>query len=340
MKKILNDPADYVDEMIDGLIVAHPYHFRRVPSAARALAYAGAPADGKVGIVTGGGSGHLPTFLGYVGPGLADAVAIGNVFSSPSAEEILCAVKAVDSGEGVLFLFGNYAGDVMNFDMAAELAQEAGICIGTSIVTDDVASSPPDEKEERRGVAGLLFAYKAAGARAASGAILNEVKAAADKAISNTRSLGVALSPCTIPEVGRPTFELREDEMELGMGIHGEKGIERMKLATADEIASSVMERILADIELGAGDEVAILVNGLGATPLEELYILLRRAHDILRERQVSTNRAYVGEYATSMEMAGASISIMKLDSELKGLLDAPCYSPLLLQPPRERTHA
>jgi len=339
MKKILNDPVDYVDEMIEGLVVAHPYHFRRIPDAQRALVHVQAPVEGKVGIVTGGGSGHLPIFLGYVGPGLVDAVAIGNVFSSPSAEEILSATKAVDSGAGVLFLFGNYAGDVMNFDMAAESAQESGICVATSIVSDDVASSPPTEKEERRGVAGLFFAYKIAGACAVSGATLAEVKAAADRANANTRSMGVALSPCTIPEVGRPTFELGENEMELGMGIHGEKGIERTALATANEIAESVMSRILADIELGGGDEVAVLVNGLGATPLEELYIMLRRVSSTLHEHEVSINRAYVGEYATSMEMVGASISLMRLDSELKMWLDAPSYSPLLPQPPRECIH-
>jgi len=336
MKRILNDPVDYVVEMIGGLIAAHPNHFCRIPSTTRGLKHVDSPVNGKVGIVTGGGSGHLPLFLGYVGPGLLDAVAIGNVFSSPPAEEIMLAAKSVDSGNGVFFLFGNYAGDVMNFDMAAEMLQSMGIQSSTSVVHDDVASSPREERENRRGVAGLLFAYKVAGAKAASMASLEEVKAAADKAIHNTRSVGVALSPCTIPEVGRPSFELGEDEMELGMGIHGEPGIERTALGTADEIASAMMGKLLADIELDERDEVAVLVNGLGATPLEELYILFRKVGSTLADRRIRINRAFLGEYATSMEMAGASISVLKLDPELKKLLNAPYYSPLLLQPPKE----
>ncbi|MEI6503229.1 MAG: dihydroxyacetone kinase subunit DhaK, partial [Armatimonadota bacterium] len=279
-----------------------------------------------------GGSGHIPVFLGYVGPGLCDGVSIGNVFSSPSVEAMLEVTKAIDGGAGVLYLYGNYGGDIMNFDMAAELCEIEDIRVASVRMRDDVVSAPVEEKLKRRAVAGLFFGYKIAGARAEEGATLDEVVATAEKAAENTRSMGVALSPCIIPAVGKPNFTLAEDEMELGMGIHGERGLDRSKLMTADEVATIITERVLEDLPFASGDEVAVLVNGLGATPPEELYLLYRRAHQILMDRGITIHKAFVGEYATSMEMAGASISLLKLDDELKRCLDAPAYSPFLLQ--------
>jgi dihydroxyacetone kinase-like protein len=285
-----------------------------------------------VAIATGGGSGHLPLFLGYLGDGLADGVAVGDVFSSPSAEEMLEVTRAIHGGKGVLYLYGNYSGDVMNFDMAAEMAGMEGIEVQTSLGADDVASAPPEERDARRGIAGILFAYKVAGAKAAQGASLGEVKDVADKAGQNTRSMGVALSPCTIPAAGVPTFSLGESEMEIGMGIHGERGIDRGPLQAADAIVERMMDRILSDLPFASGDTVAVLVNGLGATAPSELYIMYGKAASILKERGLQIHRAFVGEYATSMEMKGASISLLRLDDELRELLDAPCYSPFLLQ--------
>jgi len=335
MKKILNAPDAYVDEMIEGILAAFPEHLKAAAVSergTRGLVVAGAPIEGKVGIATGGGSGHLPLFLGYLGSGLADGVAVGDVFSSPSAQEMLEVTRAIDSGSGVLYLYGNYGGDVLNFDMAAEMAEAEGIRVATALGADDVASAPLDERETRRGIAGIFFAYKLAGAKASEGASLEDVKRIADAAASNTRSMGVALSPCTIPAAGVPTFALDDDEMEIGMGIHGERGIDRGPLKTADEIVDFMMERIQADLPYEAGDEVAVLVNGLGATAPSELYIMYRRAARVLDDRGIRIHRAFVGEYATSMEMKGASISLLRLDAELRGLLDAPCYSPFLLQ--------
>jgi len=335
VKKLINDPGNVVDEMIDGILAAFPSHLK--PAAVsdrgtRGLVVARAPIEGKVGIATGGGSGHIPLFLGYLGQGLADGVAIGDVFSSPSAEEMLDVTRKIDSGKGVLYLYGNYGGDVMNFDMAAEMAKVEGIRVATSLGADDVASAPVEERETRRGIAGIFFAYKIAGAKAALGGSLDEVKQVADRAGTNTRSMGVALSSCTIPAVGKPTFTLGDSEMELGMGIHGERGIQRGPLKTSDEIVDFMMERVLADLPFEAADEVAILVNGLGATAPSELYIMYRRAAENLKSKGIKVHKAFVGEYATSMEMKGASISLLRLDDELRTLLDEPCYSPFLLQ--------
>ncbi|MFP3903594.1 MAG: dihydroxyacetone kinase subunit DhaK [Armatimonadota bacterium] len=330
MKKIINDPDDFVDETIEGILLAYPDHLKRCEGSDRALMYSGAPEEGKVAIVTGGGSGHIPVFLGYVGEGLVDAVSIGNVFSSPSPDDMLAATKAAHAGAGVLHLFGNYSGDVMNFGMAADMAEMEGIEVQTSLAKDDVVSAPVEEMDNRRAVAGLFFAYKIAGARAAQGADLDEVKAAADAAIFNTRSMGVALSPCTIPAAGEPTFTLGENEMELGMGIHGEPGLERSEIKPADEIVAVMMDNILPDLPFEAGDEVAVLVNSLGATPPEELFIMYRKAGEILADSGIEIYRNFIGEYATSLEMKGASISLLKLDDQLKELLDAPAYSPFL----------
>jgi dihydroxyacetone kinase-like protein len=332
MKKIINDPYRVVDETISGILKAHPYHLRLASDSPRALIRADAPVKGKVGVCTGGGSGHLPVFLGYVGPGLLDGCSIGNVFSSPGADDMLAATVAVDGGAGVLYVFGNYGGDVMNFEMAAELAELQGIPVKMSVARDDVASAPRAEKDRRRGIAGIFFAYKIAGAKAATMAGLDEVKAVTDRAIDATCSMGVALAPCTIPAAGVPTFTIADDEMEIGMGIHGEPGIARTKLKPADEIAEILCEKVISDLPFASGDEVAVLVNGLGATPPEELYILFDKASDILGEHGLSIHRTFIGEYATSMEMAGASLSLLRLDDELKMLLDAPAFSPFLPQ--------
>ncbi|NPV46121.1 MAG: dihydroxyacetone kinase subunit DhaK [Armatimonadetes bacterium] len=332
MKKLINDPEAFVEETLEGILAAHPGHLKRVPGTPRGLMRADGPVPGKVAIATGGGSGHIPVFLGYVGPGLCDGVSIGNVFSSPSVEAMVEVTKAIHGGAGVLYLYGNYSGDIMNFDMAAEICEMEGTRVATVRARDDVISAPVADKLRRRAVAGLFFAYKIAGARAEEMASLEEVVATAEKAVENTRSMGVALSPCTIPAVGKPTFTLGEDEMELGMGIHGEQGLERSKLMTADEVATIMTERVLADLPFGSGDEVSVLINGLGATPPEELYILYRRVHQILQERNIAVVKAFVGEYATSMEMAGASVSLLKLDDELKRCLLAPARSPFLLQ--------
>ena len=332
MKKLMNEPAMFVDQMLEGLLLAYPDKLRSAGGTNRALVRADAPVADRVGIVTGGGSGHLPVFLGYVGRGLASGVAIGNVFSSPTVDQIVAATRGVHSGQGVLYLYGNYSGDVLNFDTAAEAVDAEGIRVETVLVADDVASAPPERKDRRRGVAGLFYAYKIAGAKAESGGTLDEVKAAALKAIANSRTMGVGLSPCVLPTVGKPTFSLADDEMEIGIGIHGEPGIRRGKLLSADEIADDIVERLVADFELQSGEEVSVLVNGLGATPLEELYIIYRQVHQILSSRQVKVHRPYIGEFATSLEMAGCSITLFKLDQELKLLLDAPASSPFFLQ--------
>ena len=331
MKKILNRPADFVDEMLQGLIYAYP-HQLRFGNDKRSIVRSDAPVAGKVAIATGGGSGHLPVFLGYVGQGLADGCAIGNVFSSPTSSQMLAVTKAIHGGAGVLYLYGNYTGDVMNFDMAAEMADMEGIKVETVLVSDDVASAPPDRWQTRRGVAGLFFAYKIAGARAAEMADLASVRAAALKAVTNTRSMGVALSPCTVPEAGRPTFTIGDDEMEIGMGIHGEPGVRRGKLETADQIASTLVAAVVKDLPFASGDRVAVLINGLGATPQEELYVVYRKVWETLRDAGIVVHRPYIGEYATSMEMAGASLSLLKLDDELTRLLDAKAQSPFFQQ--------
>ncbi|MBA2768256.1 MAG: dihydroxyacetone kinase subunit DhaK [Sporichthyaceae bacterium] len=332
MKKLINDPDAFVDEVLDGLLLAHHHLLRSAAPDNRALVRADAPLDGKVGIVTGGGSGHLPLFLGYVGSGLCTGVAIGNVFSSPSAEQMLSATQASSGGAGVLYLYGNYGGDVLNFDLAGDLADAEGIPTRTVLAADDVASAPPDRAAERRGIAGIFFAYKCAGAAAERGADLEGVAEIAAAAVANTRTMGVGLSPTILPAAGKPTFELAAGEMEIGIGIHGEPGIHRGALETADAVTDRLVGAITDDLELVSGDRVAVLVNGLGATPLEELYVLYRRAHALLDDIGVEIHRPYVGEFATSLEMAGASVSVIRLDNELTQLLDAPARSPFFQQ--------
>ena len=325
MKKILNAPADYVDEMLDGLVAAHPEFYRLHGDSHRVIARASQAREGKVGIVTGGGSGHLPVFTGYVGPGLLDACAIGDVFASPSAEQMADAIRAADQGAGVLRLYGNYGGDVMNFDMAGDLVDFEDIRCTTVLLADDVASAGPLEKEKRRGVGGLVYAFKVAGAAAEAGLDLDEVTRVAQKAADCVRSIGAALSSCTVPQAGRPTFDIAEDEMEMGMGIHGEPGVWRDKLRPADAIAGEMLDRLLADIPVGSGDRVSVLVNSLGATPPEELYILYRKVKARLEGAGATIVMPLVGRYATSMEMAGVSFTLLKLDEEMERFLMSPC---------------
>ncbi len=332
MKKILNRPEDFVDEMVEGILAAHPQQLAAVNNDLRCLVKAGEPKQGKVGIATGGGSGHLPLFLGYVGDGMLDGCAVGGVFQSPSSEQMLNVTKAINAGAGVLYIYGNYGGDIMNFDMAAELAQMDDIEVQQVVAGEDVASAPKGEEGKRRGVAGIFFVYKVAGALAEEGGTLAEVKAIAERACANVRTMGVALTPCIIPEVGKPGFEIGDDEMEIGMGIHGERGIRRGPLMTADQIVDEMLPQILDDLPFTAGDEVAILINGLGATPKEELYVLNRRVSQVLSEKQINVFNTYVGEFATSMEMAGASISLLRLDEELKRLIAKPANTPFFTQ--------
>jgi D-erythrulose 4-kinase len=328
MRKIINDPDHFVDEVIDGILLAHPGALRPASADRRALVRGDAGRAGKVGIVTGGGSGHLPVFLGYVGRGLCDGVAVGNVFSSPSAEQVHAATRAVDGGAGVLYLYGNYGGDIYNFDLAGDLAAADGIRTTTVLAADDVASAAPEARSTRRGVAGMIYAFKIAGAAAERGDDLDRVTELARRTAANTRTMGVGLSPTILPAAGRPTFELADGEMELGIGIHGEPGVHRGPLESADSIADRLAGDILDDLDAPAGSAVSLLVNGLGATPLEELYVVYRRAAAIVAERGLEIRIPFVGNLVTSLEMAGASISVLLLDDELEELLDAPAASP------------
>ena len=323
LKKLLNDPFDAVDEMLDGFVTAHADVVRL--AAPRVVARREAAHD-KVGLVVGGGSGHEPAFAGYVGAGLADAAACGNVFAAPSPDVCLDAIRAASSGRGVLLCYGNYAGDVLNFDLAAELAADEGIATATLRVSDDVASARPQDRAARRGIAGDLFVFKVAGAAAERGEDLAGVAALAGRANDACRSLGVALSACEVPGSGRPTFEIGPDELEIGMGVHGEPGIRRGTLEPADAVAEQMLEAILADWRADGvdGGEAALLVNGLGATPYMDLYVLYRAARRGLEAAGWTVSRSFVGEYVTSLEMAGASFSVLRLDDELRALLDAP----------------
>ncbi|GAE26918.1 phosphoenolpyruvate-dihydroxyacetone phosphotransferase [Halalkalibacter wakoensis JCM 9140] len=332
MKKIINNPESVVDEMLEGLLLAHSDKLKSIRTDNRSLVRNEEPVENKVGIVTGGGSGHLPLFLGYVGKGMLDGVAVGDVFQSPSSQQMLDVIRAVNTGAGVLALYGNYGGDVMNFDMASDLADMENIKVESVVATDDIASMPKGGEEKRRGVAGMFYMYKLASAKAELGASLEEVKRIAEKANDSVRTMGVALSPCTLPEVGRPTFTIQENEMEIGMGIHGEPGVKKGKIESADSIAETLVNSILEDIQIDSGSNVSVLINGLGATPLEELYIVYRKVHLMLEERGIHIHNRYIGEFATSLEMAGLSISILKLDEELQELIDEPFSTPFFTQ--------
>ncbi len=327
MKKFINDPYDVVDEMLEGFLDVHKNYVRKL-NTARALVRADAPVSDKVGIVTGGGSGHKPAFIGFIGKGMLDAVAVGEIFTSPPPLACFEAAKAVNAGKGVLFLLGNYAGDVMNFKLAADMAKAEGILVEQVISTDDVASAPKEEVSKRRGVVGSFFGWKIAGAKAEAGGSLEECKAAVEKANYNTRTLGVALSPCTVPAKRSPTFTLAEDEMEYGVGHHGEAGTAKIKIMKADEITEKMTLAVIDDLPFKPGDEVAVLINGLGGTPQIELYICYRKVRKMLDEREIKVGRSYVGEFFTGLEMAGFSVTLMRLDEELKELLEAPADTP------------
>ncbi len=331
MKKLINHPDRVARETIEGLCLANP-HLLRPIEGVQAVIRRDAPVRGKVGVLAGGGSGHEPMFAGYTGRGMAHGSVAGNVFASPPPPPIVCTARAIHGGAGVLFLYGNYSGDVLNFDMAAELLGMEGIAVKTVRITDDVASAPPDRKSERRGIAGDFFVIKAAGARAEEGADLDQVAAAAEEANENTRTMGVALSSCIIPASGRPIFDISEMEMELGMGLHGEPGVRRGPMLGADELAARILELILPDMPVEPEGEVAVLVNGLGATPQAELLIVFRAVYRILSEARISICRSYVGNYATSLEMAGCSITLLRLNPFLKRLLLAPAETPALVQ--------
>ena len=326
MKKIINEATNFVDETIEGIIYAYGDKLKLLNGDKRIIITNFPVEKGKVGIVTGGGSGHLPVFLGYVGDGMLDGCAVGNVFASPSANKMTEMIKACDYGSGVLCLYGNYGGDNMNFDMACENADFEDIKTATIRVKDDIASN--EDIDKRRGVAGMVYAFKIAGAAAKKMMPLEEVVRVTEKALSNIRTMGIALSPCIVPEVGKPTFLIKEDEIEIGMGIHGEPGIEVKKMMMANEIASTIFKKIITEISLNENDEVSVMVNGLGGTPLEEQLIVYRQLHIMLKERNVHSYMPHIGEFATSMEMSGLSISILKLDEELKELLRYPAITP------------
>jgi phosphoenolpyruvate---glycerone phosphotransferase subunit DhaK len=332
-KKIINDGAKAVDEMLAGILAAHPKHLRALEGSPRSIIAKEGPRPGKVGLVIGGGSGHEPTFLGFVGKGLADAAAIGNVFASPPPDPILECAKAVNGGAGVLFMYGTYAGDIMNFDMAAELAQMENIEVRTVLSTDDVASAPRGERAKRRGVAGNFFIFKAAGAACDRMLSFDECERIARKANDHTFTMGVALGPCSLPQTRKPNFDIGPDEMEIGMGIHGEPGVARGPLKTADEITDAMLERLLPEMSLSRGDKVAVLVNSLGSTPLMELYIMNRRLASRLADLGVDVEATWVGNYCTSLEMAGASITLHHLDGELQAMLAHPCDCAMFRSP-------
>lgn len=323
--RIMNDPDNIVDEMLNGFLKAHSDIVEATENK-RVVKAKNIPSD-KVGVVTGGGSGHKPAFIGYVGENMCDAAAVGEICSSPTAAAFLDSFKVADQGKGVACLYGNYSGDNMNVKMAVKMAKRQGITVKTVVANDDVASAPKDQMEKRRGVAGEVFMWKIGGAKASKGGTLDEVIESAQKAIDNTRSVGIGLAPCTLPAVGHPNFEIKAGTMEVGIGHHGEPGIEVCELENAVDMAKRMVDIVVPDYPFEAGDEVAVLVSGLGATPVMELYVLYDEIEKILNEKGIKVHRSYVGNYFTSMEMMGATLTIMKLDSELKELIDMPAYT-------------
>lgn len=332
MKKLINNPERVVEEMIEGYVKAYPSYVKTIEENDRSIITAKETPAGKVGILVGGGSGHEPAFMGYIGAGMADGAAVGNIFASPPPAPILEVTKKIDKGAGVLYIYGNYAGDVMNFGMAKDLAEMEGIEVEMVLGNDDVASAPKEEKHRRRGIAGEFFVWKAAGAAAELGYNLQEVARVANKANDNTLSMGVGLSPCSLPQTGKPSFEIGEDEMEVGLGHHGEPGIRKAKLENADNVADELLNTILGEMELSESDDVAVLVNGLGSTSQMELLIMFRRVEQVLSEKGINIYRSYVGDYITSLEMGGCSITLTKLDDELKKMIDHPVDCPMFVQ--------
>ena len=329
MKKLINDPADVVDEMLDGMVAAYPDRLRRLDET-NVLVRADAPVDGKVGVVSGGGSGHEPTHAGYLGEGMLDGAAAGEVFTSPTADELEEMVAAADGGAGVLMIVKNYEGDVMNFETAGELVEMEGVDVAEVVVDDDVAVEDSLYTSGRRGVCGTILVHKAAGAKAAEGADLDEVRRVAQKAVDSVGTMGMALTSCVTPEKGEPTFGLGEDEMELGIGIHGEPGVERTEIASADEVTEELTTAVLDDLDLDEGQEVVTIVNGMGGTPQMELFVVNRRLQELLSDHGLETWDAWVGDYMTSLDMAGCSVTVCAVDDELKELLGAPADTPAL----------
>lgn len=321
MQKIINDPSLVVDQMLEGFVKANSDLVSTTENE-RVLKYKNAQVKGKVGVVTGGGSGHKPAFVGYIGRNMVDAVAVGELFSSPPAQMFYDAIREADAGAGVAILYGNYAGDNMNVAMAIEQAEDDGIVVGKVVANDDVPSAPSSDRSRRRGVAGEILMWKVGGAKAAMGGSLEEVLAVAQKAIDNTRSMGVGLSPCILPEVGHPNFTIEPGTMEVGIGHHGEPGIEVAPLESAEQIARRMCDVILTDLPFKSGDEVVVLVSGLGSTPLMEQYILYGEVEKILESKGIKVHKSLVGNYFTSLEMAGATLSVMRLDDELKECFD------------------
>ena len=324
MNRVINDPDQVVEDMLKGLLRAHP-ELEATPDNPRVIKRRNAPQTGKVGIVTGGGSGHEPAFLGYVGENLVDAVAVGEIFSSPTAKSFFDAIKAADGGAGVACLYGNYAGDNMNVKMALKMAERAGIRVMTVVANDDVASAPKGEEAKRRGVAGEILMWKTAGACAAQGGTLEQVIAVAQRTIAQTRSIGIGLSSCTIPAVGKANFHIADGSMEVGIGHHGEPGIAVSTITPAASMAKTMVDAILGDLPFGRGDRVAVLISGLGATPLMEQYILYASVAELLAEAGIDVVVPLVGDFFTSLEMMGVTLSVLKLDAELESGMRYPC---------------
>ena len=326
MKKLINNPENVFNDMIEGLVAAYPQYLRKLDDFN--VVVRTSKSDGKVSLVSGGGSGHEPAHAGYVGKGMLDGAVCGEVFTSPTPDQVYEAIKATDNGNGVLLVIKNYTGDVMNFEMAKEMAEMDGIKVEQVIVNDDVAVENSLYTAGRRGIAGTVFVHKIAGAKAECGANLQEVKDIAEKVVKNVRSMGMSLSSCIVPAAGKANFTLGDDEIEIGMGIHGEPGVYRKKISTADDIAQELLDKILDDIEINKNDEVAIIINGLGSTPNMELYIINKKVNEILTDKGIKIHKTFIGEFMTSLEMAGCSVSLLKLDDELKELLDAKADTP------------
>jgi dihydroxyacetone kinase-like protein len=333
MQRVINDPDMLVEDMLPGFLEANKLLVHASSENPRTVVSnfvgQGAP---RVGIVSGGGSGHWPAFIGYCGQNMVDAVAVGEIFSSPTAKAFEQCIREADSGKGVAVLYGNYAGDNMNVKMALRRVEKEGIHVATVVANDDVASAPSDQQDRRRGVAGEVLMWKCGGARAAMGGSLEEVIACAQKAIDNTRSIGIGLSPCTIPSYGRPNFSIEPGSMEVGIGHHGEPGIKVEPLKDANGMADEMVEAVCSDLPFGSGDDVVVLISGLGATPVMEQYILSARVFSDLKDRGISVHRSYVGNWFTSLEMGGVTLTLMRLDDELRECVDLPVNTPALVQ--------
>ncbi len=328
MKKLINDVADVEEQMIRGLVKSAPKQLRKL-DCGNVVVRAKKKPDNKVALVSGGGSGHEPAHGGYVGEGMLDCAVAGAVFTSPTPDQIFEGIKAVATKQGTLCIVKNYTGDVMNFEMAIDMAGDEDIKADYVVVNDDVAVKDSLYTTGRRGVAGTVLVHKIAGAKAEEGATLPEVKAVAEKVIANVRSMGMAITPCTVPAAGKPGFELSEDEMEIGIGIHGEPGTHREKIGTANDISKHLLDKILADIDY-KDKEVVLMVNGMGGTPLMELYVINDFVQDYLAEKGVKVYDTMVGNYMTSIEMSGFSLTLLRLDEELKKLYDAKADTPAL----------